>query len=506
MNHEEVGFELLKQHNQPTFEGKVIQEFLEGIVGDQMNSFKDDTYEYVDFLESFWAESLAAEDIWYVPEGSDIINIYFFGVGRFNIKAKVLWTTYLRGGGSGHLGQIVTVNIFLFLYYVARIVLIRIYSQKVKYQYNIGIWFRASFNFFFYMVASNVLGGFWYFFSIQREISCRQSCRNGAGCRATYYCSDSTPRDITFLDELCPVNPQNAAIFNFGIFLEAIQSGITRSENFPTKFFYCVWWGIRNLSNFGTNLQTSSYVWETCFAIVISITGLLLFLYLIGNVQIYMQHVKTKSLEDEEKTKKLKEKTISKRRQIRGWMIDHGIPLDEARNIMQQIKYHKLVDDINADEEVDVKYIFSVLYDSGRNLLQHHLCMETLKQVDHLRNMDEKMVKIICDHMKLKTFDDKEYIIEAEKPLEVMMIIVEGFGQVYPSTRHAAAEAPSAQTFKEGDILGRELVDWAAMTTHDRPLISFQTVQCLTKVAAFVLKIEDLKRLVISKRIIFRRN
>lgn len=120
------------------------------------------------------------------------------------------------------------------------------------------------------------------------------------------------------------------------------------------------------------------------------------------------------------------------------------------------------------------------------------------------------MVKIICDHMKLKIFDDKEYIIEAEKPLEVMMIIVEGLVQVYPSRELgmvlAAAEAPSAQTFKEGDILGRELVDWAAMPTHDRPPISSQTVQCLTKVAAFVLKFEDLKRLVISKRIIFRRN
>lgn len=40
VNHEEAGFELLKQHNQPTFEGKVIQEILGGIVGDELNSFK----------------------------------------------------------------------------------------------------------------------------------------------------------------------------------------------------------------------------------------------------------------------------------------------------------------------------------------------------------------------------------------------------------------------------------------------------------------------------------
>ncbi|BBH01287.1 cyclic nucleotide gated channel 1 [Prunus dulcis] len=50
------------------------------------------------------------------------------------------------------------------------------------------------------------------------------------------------------LNELCPSNPPSATVFNFGIFLDAIQYGITRSMHFPTKFFYCVWWGVRNLS------------------------------------------------------------------------------------------------------------------------------------------------------------------------------------------------------------------------------------------------------------------
>lgn len=44
---------------------------------------------------------------------------------------------------------------------------------------------------------------------------------------------------------------------------------------------------VRLCSNFGTNLTvTSSYVWENLFAILISVIGLLLFLYLIGNVQV----------------------------------------------------------------------------------------------------------------------------------------------------------------------------------------------------------------------------
>ncbi|BBH01288.1 cyclic nucleotide gated channel 1 [Prunus dulcis] len=167
----------------------------------------------------------------------------------------------------------------------------------------------------------NVLGGFWYFFSIQREISCwHQFCKNAISCGATDYCSGSTSRNITFLNELCPSNPPSATVFNFGIFLDAIQYGITRSMHFPTKFFYCVWWGVRNLRNtqkrvmkgylrtvrslgpqeskrfvviyrwinFGTNMQTSSYVWENCFAIIVSLIGLLLFLYLLGNLQLFV--------------------------------------------------------------------------------------------------------------------------------------------------------------------------------------------------------------------------
>ncbi|KAI5344967.1 hypothetical protein L3X38_012844 [Prunus dulcis] len=112
VNHEEVGFELLKQHNQPTFEGKVIQEILEGIVGDEMNSFEGDTYEYADFLgvdyfnlqttktiidlvrllvfgvKSFWAESLAAEDIWYCSRRIKYSKYLFLWSGKVQYQGQ----------------------------------------------------------------------------------------------------------------------------------------------------------------------------------------------------------------------------------------------------------------------------------------------------------------------------------------------------------------------------------------------------------------------------------
>ncbi|KAL6282883.1 hypothetical protein ACE6H2_013812 [Prunus campanulata] len=234
--------------------------------------------------------------------------------------------------------------------------------------------------------------------------------------------------------------------------------------HFPTKFFYGVWWGVRNLSNFGTSLQTSSYVWETCFAVVISIAGLLLFLCLIGNVQIYIEQAKTKSLEAEEKEKELKAKILECKKAIRIWISktaegDNAL----AKNIWQQINENKLVEHKDA-VKVDVNYMFSILHYYGRKLLKRHFCMEILKKVDR-RDMGEEMLKIICNKMKLKTFEENTLVVEALHPLERMMIIIEGSLRMYQPTSDAAAapQTPSQTTvFEEGDIVGHELVTWAA--------------------------------------------
>ncbi|ONI01493.1 hypothetical protein PRUPE_6G142800 [Prunus persica] len=176
----------------------------------------------------------------------------------------------------------------------------RVYRIYVSYEEltRIKRWVRGAFNFFLYILASHVLGGFWYFFSIQREISCwHEACQRSTenDCIATYHfhCDDFSLRNdnmtsskVKFLSEACPLDPRNSTRFDFGIFVHALKS---ESIPFLQKFFHSYWWGLRNLSNFGTNLETSNYVWENCFAILISVIGLLLFLYLIGNVQVGKQ-------------------------------------------------------------------------------------------------------------------------------------------------------------------------------------------------------------------------
>ena len=86
-------------------------------------------------------------------------------------------------------------------------------------------------------------------FSIERETTCwLDACRKNVSCdRSSLYC-DSFQKINTFINDSCPIQDEKNLPFKFGIFLDALQSGVVKSTtDFPQKFFYCFWWGLRNL-------------------------------------------------------------------------------------------------------------------------------------------------------------------------------------------------------------------------------------------------------------------
>ncbi|KAF5442256.1 hypothetical protein F2P56_034936 [Juglans regia] len=66
---------------------------------------------------------------------------------------------------------------------------------------------KAGFNLFLYLVASHVLGAFWYFFSIERETSCWDvACephQTGIGCSETSFNCDAGFGNHTTLNDYC---------------------------------------------------------------------------------------------------------------------------------------------------------------------------------------------------------------------------------------------------------------------------------------------------------------
>ncbi|XP_031270759.1 cyclic nucleotide-gated ion channel 1-like [Pistacia vera] len=212
---------------------------------------------------------------------------------------------------SRFLNNMKLLKFFVFFQYVPRVV--RIYPLFTKATRTSSgklaeaIWPRATFNLLLYMLACHVFGAFWYFLAIERETVCwKKPCINHPGCvGGSFYCDDPNLGDHKFLNDVCPTKTRNTTSFDFGMFHDALQSGIVEVTDFPQKFLHCFHWGLQNLSCFGQNLQTSSYVWENLLAILITVSGLILFLFLIGNMQVYLQSKAVRSEEMRLKTREI---------------------------------------------------------------------------------------------------------------------------------------------------------------------------------------------------------
>ncbi|BBH03738.1 cyclic nucleotide gated channel 1 [Prunus dulcis] len=305
--------------------------------------------------------------------------------------------------GSKSLKTMKFLNSLVLLQYVPRVLPIYLLChEREKTHKKAGIWVKSFLNFFLYILASHVIGALWYIFAIQREIACWQyACRSENGCEPnTFRCDDTSVRNVTVLNELCPINPPNATLFNFGIFVDALQYSVIQSTNFPD-------------SSFGQNLQTSTYAWENLFAVFISIIGLLLFLYLIGNIQTYMQFSTTTS---EKQRRNMKMKGL----EVELWLSKNRLPNTMKTRIMENVP--------------------------------------KLKDIEGLEEL-----KGICEHFKPVIYAKDSFIIREGEALDMILLVTQGTVRSY-TTSHGVKKDPTStpKHIKQGDFYGEELISWAS--------------------------------------------
>ncbi|KAF5200639.1 Cyclic nucleotide-gated ion channel [Thalictrum thalictroides] len=266
----------------------------------------------------------------------------------------------------------------IFFQYFPR--LYRMYPLYREVTRNSGIitqtaWAGAAFNLLLYMLASHIFGATWYFFAIEREDMCwRAACKRASDCNfAKLYCgSSSVVGGNQFLNASCPILEPDKAKFDFGIYLDVLQSRVVESTDFPQKLFYCLWWGLRSLSSLGQNLATSTYVGEIVFAVSISIFGLVLFSLLIGNMQTYLQS----------NTVRLEEMRI-KRRDAEQWMSHRLLPEDLRERIRRYEQYRW-----QETRGVDEEYLLRNLPKDLRRDIKRHLCLALLMRVRIFASLD----------------------------------------------------------------------------------------------------------------------
>ncbi|KAL5568095.1 hypothetical protein UlMin_024670 [Ulmus minor] len=403
-----------------------------------------------------------------------------------------------------------------------------------------------------------VFGAFWYFYSIFRETACwHHACNSQNGCHSvsSFYCQSNSisAKNLTYFNQFCPVNPPNSTVFDFGIFANAIESGTLGTTNFLRKFFKCFWWGLRNLSSLGSNLETSSNIWENLFAILISMLGLLLFLYLIGNLQTYLQLASTKA-------ENARQKLIALEQEIRWHLSNHGISnhkvdiiiryvwrairkgreldvkglryflgeikcntedreriadfviatakaekLEKNRTLLELYKWtsdngipsntkkeimqYGLLR-LQEGEDVDLVTIIGVLPHSLVQFVRKHLCLDTLKNVPKVKNKYGVGYEKILKYLKPVTYSENTYIIRKGEPLDMMLFITQGIVWIFNKTS-------MEKRLKKGDYFGEELLEWELKNSNSDFTfpISTKNVKAHTKVEAFALKAANLEQL-----------
>ncbi|XVF10035.1 hypothetical protein REPUB_Repub07fG0149100 [Reevesia pubescens] len=337
-----------------------------------------------------------------------------------------------------------------------------------------AVWAKAASNFFLYMLAGHAIGALWYFLAIERETTCWQkACANHIGCvNGWFYCNDRLGNH-TFIEDSCPISTPNPKLFDFGIFLDALQSGVLEGVNFPQKFFHCFRWGLQNLSCFGQNLRTSTCIWENFFALFVTVFGLLLFLSLIGNVQIYLQS----------KTMKLEELRL-RTREIEQWKPFKTLPPQLQKEIKQYQRYRW-----QESRGVDVENLLKNFPKEMIKNIKRELCLELLRKVKQFSYQRERVLNELCYYAKPVFFIERSHISQEGDPIDEMLFIVQGKLRTYSSCNKKNAY------LKDGDFCGEELLEWVEFRYHQslHLPISNRNIQALTKVEAFSLLADDIK-------------
>ncbi|VVB03502.1 unnamed protein product [Arabis nemorensis] len=286
------------------------------------------------------------------------------------------------------------------------------------------------------LLEKGVFGAFWYLGAIEKKHICwREACAKTPGCNLTnVYCT-------------------------------------RESTDFPRKFFYCFWWGLRNLSALGQNLETSNSVGEIFFAIIICVSGLLLFAVLIGNVQKYLQST-TIRVDEMEETKRDTEK----------WMSNRKLPEDLKKRI-RRYKIKKWRETRGTEEDAHLRSLpKSLIIETKR-----HLYLDFLKRVPEFQAFDDQLLDELCARLKTVIYTENSYIVREGDSLEEMFFVVRG--NLMSFTTYGERNRFLLRT---GDYCG-DLLTWALDPHASHFPVSSRTIQALTEVEVSVLSVDDLK-------------
>ncbi|PRQ54899.1 putative potassium channel, voltage-dependent, EAG/ELK/ERG [Rosa chinensis] len=368
-----------------------------------------------------------------------------------------------------------------------------------------------------------LFGSFWYLLATRRQLNCWKLTRNnityydpsnGTTLPVRYprYCKPipeetyAKGTKIWLWDDLCPVKEANPKAFDFGIYFYALQSNVVSpSHPLLQRVFQSFWWALRNMSSFGSNLLTGMDTLEIFFSVLISTTGMALFL-------VYLNERVQESKEMSNK-RMLNEKKQLMKPDVDLWLSKYYLSRDnetaETKKKKENLKavimenIHKLKE----NSDLDVQDILGILPIRDKQRIVSFLFSTSLKKartsilflhINQLRlsmfqTINDKVVKAICQHLVPLIYTEDSYIVQEGKPLGKMLLFIQGTAITY-SHAGTSGDSSSNKWLEKGDFYGDELLNWAFKSPlfSDLP-ISRTNVIAQEKVEAFAIRAKDLK-------------
>ncbi|OIW09135.1 hypothetical protein TanjilG_11273 [Lupinus angustifolius] len=406
-------------------------------------------------------------------------------IAALPIPQVLIWIVIPTLRGSTMRNTKNVLRFFIIFQYLPRLFLIFPLSAQIVNATGVvtkTAWAGAAYNLMLYLLASHILGACWYLLSIERQEACwRRVClMEKFSCEYGFFDCHRVkdgPRVSWFMtSNITNLCSPNVDFYQFGIYADAVTSQVTSSA-FLNKYFYCLWWGLRNLSSLGQNLLTSTYVGEIMVAILIATLGLVLFALLIGNMQTYLQST----------TVRLEEWRV-KRTDAEQWMHHRQLPAELRESVRKYDQYKWL-----ATRGVDEEALLKGLPVDLRRDIKRHLCLELVRGVPLFDQMDERMLDAICERLKPALSTEGTYLVREGDPVNEMLFIIRGHLDSYTTNGGRAGFFNSCR-IGPGDFCGEELLTWAL---DPRPSVilpsSTRTVKAISEVEAFALIAEDLK-------------
>ncbi|KAM7280755.1 hypothetical protein ACFE04_007889 [Oxalis oulophora] len=410
------------------------------------------------------------------------------------VPQAVFWLVVPKLIREEQIKMIMTILLLMFLFQFLpkvfhSVVLMRRMQKVTGYIFG-TIWWGFALNLIAYFIASHVVGGCWYVLAIQRVSLClKQQCESKGNCNFSLSCSDeicyqalAAGGDISgqcgrnstvMLPKLKPYCLDQNTTFPYGIYNMALP--VISSNSLAVKILYPIFWGLMTLSTFGNDLDPTSQWLEVIFSICTVLSGLMLFTWLIGNIQVFLQAVMAN-----------KRKMQLRYRDLEWWMRRRQLP-SRLRQRVRHFERQRWTT-MGGEDEMDM---IKDLPEGLRRDIKRYLCLELVKKVPLFHNLDDLILDNICDRVKPLVFSKEEKIIREGDPVPRMVFILRGQIKRCQSLSKGMV---ATSILEPGGFLGDELLSWCLRRPFiDRLPASSATFICVESTEAYALDANHLR-------------